>query len=110
MSEIQWTLSTGRKSIAVERGDESIQFEYDVVEMKLLAEELELRHGMRKTDSNKVDGPTVQFLREYASALSQLGIEGCTVDAAFRFYNLIGTQFVLMTAHLDQQIEALVKG
>jgi hypothetical protein len=106
---MKWTLSTGRKSIEIAKGDETTVFEYDVVTMKLLAEELEIRHGMRREDSDKVSGPTVAFLHDYAEALRALGLADCTADAAFRFYNLIATQFVLMTVDLEKQITAITK-
>lgn len=110
MQQATWRIHTGRKSIAIERGEEVTTFAYDVVEMKLLAEELEIKHGMRKSDTNKVSGPTIPFLQEYASVLDHLGIPGCTSDTAFKFYNLIGTQFVLMTNDLQSQCESIAKG
>ena len=110
MMQKTWRIHTGQKSIEVKQGEEVSTFSYDVVEMKLLAEELEIKHGMRKPDSNKVSGPSIAFLQEYASALDHLGIPGCTSDAAFRFYNLIGTQFVLMTNELQSQCESIAKG
>jgi hypothetical protein len=110
MIQKTWRIHTGRKSIEVERAGEVSTFSYDVVEMKLLAEELEIKHGMRKPDTNKVLGPTIDFLKDYAAALDHLGISGCTSDTAFRFYNLIGTQFVLMTNELQSQCESIAKG
>lgn len=107
---IELKLDTGRKSIVIDRAGDVSSFEYDIVEMKLLSEEMELKHGLRSESSDKVGTPTIPFLREYAQALTHLGMRDCSVDAAFRFYNLIGTQFVLMTAQLDQQIRAIVKG
>lgn len=102
-------LTNGRKSIEITRHGESSTFEYDIVEMKLLAEELEIKHGLRVDTKDKVASPTVPFLREYARALDHLGIPGCTVDAAFQFYNLIGTQFRQMTAELEKQILEIAK-
>ncbi len=103
-------LTTGRKSIEFDHHGETAKFEYDIVEMKLLAEELEIRHGLRRDGTEKVGAPTVPFLRDWAESLNHLGITGCTVDAGFRFYNLIQTQFFRMTEELETQIQAIAKG
>ena len=105
-----WKLSTGREFFEIVVDGKVSRWEYDVVEIKLLAEDMERACGMRADDSPNVSRPTGEFLSGFAQLLSQRGCTGCTSDAAYRVYNVVNTQFAMMTQELASQITAIAKG
>ena len=105
-----WKLSTGREYFEIVTNGTATRWEYDVVEIKLLAEDAERACGMRSEDSNRVSRPTSEFLSGFAQLLQQRGCTGCTSDAAFRVYNVVNTQFAIMTQELASQITEIAKG
>lgn len=105
-----WKLNTGREFFEIIVNGTSSRWEYDVVEIKLLAEDLERSCLMRKEDSDEVQRPTPAFLAGFAHALAERGCTGCTMDAAFRVYNVVNTQFAAMSRELEAQITSIAKG
>ncbi len=105
-----WKLSTGREFFEIVINGNATRWEYDVVEIKLLAEDMERACGMRTDDSPKVSRPTGEFLSGFSQLLQQRGCTGCTSDAAYRVYNVVNTQFAVMTQELASQITAIAKG
>ena len=105
-----WKLSSGREFFEIIVDGNASRWEYDVVEIKLLAEEVERDCGMRIDDKPEVSRPTPEFLAGFAALLSQRGCTGCTSDAAYRVYNVVNTQFAVMTRELNSQITAIAKG
>lgn len=105
-----WKLSSGREFFEIIVDGKASRWEYDVVELKLLAEDLERACGMRSADSANVSRPTSEFLSGFASSLTQRGCIGCTSDAAYRVYNVVNTQFAIMSQELASQITAIAKG
>jgi hypothetical protein len=103
MAKLQ--LNTDRKAFEIKRGGETTKWEYDVLELKLTAENLEREHGMRHGD--KVKPPTIEFLRQFASILNdEFGLVGCSSDIAFRVYNVVNAQFVELQDDLELQLKA----
>ena len=105
-----WKLSTGREFFEIVVDGIATRWEYDVTELKLIAEDLERACGMRKDDSPDVSRPTPEFLRAFAEAMDRMGCSGCTIDAAFRIYNVTNAKFVAMFRELQDQITNIVKG
>lgn len=105
-----WKLSTGREYFEIVVDGIATKWEYDVTEIKLIAEDLERASGMRAEDSADVSRPTPEFLRAFAEAMARMGCTGCTIDAAFRIYNVVNAKFVAMFRELQDQITTIVKG
>lgn len=102
---MQIDLDEGQRTIEVQAGlGKVFEWRYDVVEMKLLVETLERKHGMRIDDSLNVGRPTQDFLSDLAAGLAERGLEGCTSAVAFRLYNTIGVQFLLLYKNLKKQV------
>lgn len=78
----------------------------DCVELKLLCEELEEKHGV-VSDGEKVK-VTAEFLSDLASRLSALGIPGCTSTAAHTVYHVVNVQFAAYNDRLGDDIEKLL--
>lgn len=85
-------LNADRNFLEVTRGGITTKWEYDVVSLKLAFEELERQHGLRTSDT-EVEAPTDAMLTDAAKMLESKGLEGCTIDLAYRIYSLIGVQF-----------------
>lgn len=105
-----WKLSAGREFFEIVRNGVASKWEYDVVDIKLIAEECERACGMRQGDSDKVSRPTAAFLSILATSLQERGCVGCTSDAAFRVYNVVNTQFAIIARDLEAQVAAIAKG
>lgn len=98
-------LNPGRESFIVMRDGLESRWEYDVVEIKLLSEELERSHGLR--EGNQVKSPTITFLQAFANLLSAKGLEGCNTDVAFKVFNVVNAQFVKISNDLSAQVQSI---
>lgn len=108
-------LSAGREAFEIERNGITSRWEYDVLEVKLIAEDLERSHGMRVMNDKgeptaMVNRPTLPFLKDLSERLSLLGCDGCTTDAAFKIYNVVNIQFARLSADLEQQVTKIAHG
>lgn len=101
------TLDTGRRAFEVKRGSEVSKWEYDVLTIKLEFEQLEARHSLRT--GNKLAPPTSAFLADVAGMLSTHGLEGCSVDVAYRVYSVVTAQFNAMAIEVEKQAANAVK-
>jgi hypothetical protein len=99
-------IDNGQRTIEISANGEIRHWSYDVLLIKLLAEKLEGEHAMRTKVENKevLLPPTDGFLAGFAVALQERGFEGCTIDAAFRVYNIVNAQFRAMYGKLAEQI------
>lgn len=98
-------IDTGRRKFEISRNGETKLWEYDILELKLLFEELEAKHGLRN-EKNEVLNPTGAFLHELASRLQVLHLDYCTLDVAFRIYNVVNTQFRVLYASISVQVSS----
>ena len=108
-------LTTAREAFEIERLGQATRWEYDVLEVKLLSEELERQHGLRVLNekgepTDKVSRPNLPFLTALAEQLRELGCDGCTADAAYKIYNVVNTQFARIVADLEQQVTKIAHG
>lgn len=108
-------LSAGREAFEIECNGQTSRWEYDVVAIKLLAEELEKAHGMRIKNeegelTDKVSRPTLPFLEDFATRLQEYGFAACTADSAFKVYNVVNVQFATISRVLEQQVMAIANG
>jgi hypothetical protein len=108
-------LSTGREAFEIEHNGHVTRWEYDVLEVKLLAEDLERQFEMRVLDdkgelTDLVKRPTAPFCDALADRLQALGCSGCTCDAAYKIYNVVNIQFARITADLQQQVTKIAYG
>ena len=85
----QIDLTSDSFSVAYKRdGQERTAF-LDVLEMRLLCDELEARHTLERKNGQVY--ATRAFLADVASELSKMGVEGATVYEAFQIWSKLGT-------------------
>ena len=103
-------LSNGRRKFEVSFPDgETVLWEYDVVDIKLLAESLERRHGLRRDGVEEISPTTPEFLADLARALDAKGIKGCTTDAAYYVYGIVNAQFSKIAGQLQNQVDEVMR-
>ena len=108
-------LSAGREAFEIEYQGQTTRWEYDVVAMKLQAEELEKLHGMRVKnekgeDTDVVKRPTLPFLEDFATKLQEHGFASCTTDSAYKVYNVVNIQFAKIAQTLEEQVTQIANG
>jgi hypothetical protein len=97
-------IDTGKRKFEVTSNGETKLWEYDILAVKLMFEDVEKKHGLRK--GNDVGAPTVECLSDIATGLQSLGLDGCSLDAAFRVYNVVNTQFRVLYASISEQVNS----
>ncbi|XZE18815.1 hypothetical protein SH449x_004120 [Pirellulaceae bacterium SH449] len=101
-------LDNGKRAFEVQTSKGVFRWEYDILTVKLTAEDLETKYGLRKLGDDKVVSPTPDFLQSFAASLHELGLHNCTVDAAFAVYEIVNTQFVQLSASVNSQINSIL--
>ena len=91
------TLNCDRPALETIRDGKVARWEYDVVELQLLFEELSRSHPS--------DGPpTAGFLAAAAEALESQGLDDCTPELALRVHSVVKVQFRRLAADLARQL------
>lgn len=99
-------LNSGRKSFAVQRGEQIEQWSYDIVELKLCFEDLERRYP--KSAGDKSNTPSSDLIKALASALSETyGLTGCTIDMAYQVYYIVSMQFNELHRSITEQVKSI---
>ncbi|MFN7841410.1 MAG: hypothetical protein ACK5YR_19035 [Pirellula sp.] len=101
-------LDNGKRAFQVQTSEGVFRWEYDVLTIKLTAEELEAKFGLRKLGEDKVVSPTPAFLQAFAFRLHEFGLTDCTVDAAFAVYEIVNTQFIQLSSAVSSQINSIL--
>lgn len=97
------TLNCDRPALELTRAGEIVQWEYDVVELKLAFEALERQHKL-VNDDNTLSAPSAQFLQDSATMLEGKGLEGCTPSIAYQMHNTVRVQFKKIANDLAIQL------
>lgn len=99
------TINADRYSLDIVRSGQSVPWEYDVLTLKLEADRLEKLHKLR--DEKTVKAPTAEFLIDFATFLILQGLDGCSIDTAFRVYSLVTVQFSQIARGIAVQVAEL---
>lgn len=83
------SLTDGVLRLTVRRSEGETQHELDLLVVKLTCEQCENRHALERTKDDRVV-PTPEFLQDLASALTELGLEGCTPTLAWQVWIAVG--------------------
>lgn len=75
-------------SVSYKRDGQERHAVLDVLEMRLLFEDLEAKHTLARRDGKVY--ATRAFLADAASELQKIGIEGATVSEAFQIWTNLG--------------------
>lgn len=95
-------LIDGTLRFQVTRGDKKETWTSDVLELKLLAEELEAKHSLDKSSGFLV--PTAAFLRELAAAYVEAGCPECGPTQAKQIWMLVASRFLDVAQHIDAEL------
>lgn len=102
-------LRANRQVLTLDRGGALERWEYDVIAIKLLCEQLDRRHAI--IYANGVAALTEDYMTELASGLRERGLRDCTLDVALQVYHLIAAQFAVLVGDTDKLVrEALEDG
>lgn len=99
------TINTDRYALDLVRSGQVTKWEYDVLTLKLEIERLETLHNLK--GEKRTLPPTVEFLIDFAAFLVVQGLEGCSIDTAYRVYSLVTVQFSQIAKDVAGQVVAL---
>ena len=95
-------LDSGRLSFVVRTPDGDKPWNPDVMELKLVSEELEAKHKLEEVDGQvKSTGP---FLLELADAFERLGCPQCDSAQALRVWAVVTHRALEIIDSLNQQL------
>ena len=96
------TINADRYALDIVRNGQSEPWEYDVLTLKLEAERLETLYKLK--EEKRVNPPTAEFLIDFAAFLVLQGLNGCSIDTAFRVYSLVTVQFSQLSQDIAKQV------
>jgi hypothetical protein len=91
-------LYDGKLSFQFRSGETTVDWEADVVELKLTAELVETRH-----DLSSIDGylsPTIPFLRDLLGAYQALGCPDIGLSGAKQVWVIVANKFIELSGSL----------
>lgn len=100
-------LPNGTLTFEVTRDDEPTTWKADCVELKLLCEELEGKHGVVEKDGQMT--VTTPFLQELAERLHAMGLTGCGVTAAHAVWHTTNVQFTHYNERLATDLAKMME-
>lgn len=95
-------LDSGRLDFLVRTPDGEQPWHPDVMELKLVCEELEAKHQLKEVDGRmESTGP---FLLDLADAFERLGCPKCDATQALRVWTIVTLEAVRIIDSLNQQL------
>ncbi|MFN4768939.1 MAG: hypothetical protein ACK5JL_02775 [Candidatus Kapaibacterium sp.] len=85
----QIDLTSESFSVSYKRDGQERNATLDVLEMRLVFEDLERKHALERRDGQVY--ATRAFLSDVASELQKMGVDGATVSEAFQIWTKLGS-------------------
>ena len=100
------TLKHGQFHFNVEmENGETVPATIDVLELKLLCEELEYKHHLEKNPDGSYKSST-DFLRDLAAQLALAGVPSPTVTLAYQLWHVAGAKLNELKKNINDQLSS----